>query len=144
MPPPEGGIREAQPLVYESHSVELDRYGMATVRVTLGQAGVHHLGEARGGGSKEHRLRLIAKATLSAINGIPHTDFRRFQSLNLHGVKEVKAFGRCFVLVAVHAVRDREAVALTGLGPVEDSREAAAIAATLQATDRWIQGSEQN
>ena len=128
-------------LEYESHILETDRWGRTGAVVTLCREGASWRGTARGVVSRS-RLELIAEATLDAVSQLPEIGAGKIQMLKLHGVKEVGALGRCFVLVAVHAVRDREAVASAGVSEVEDSRESAAIAATLQATGRWTQSSE--
>ena len=128
-------------LEYESHTLETDRWGRTTAVVTLSREGALWRGTARGVASRS-RLQLMAEATVDAISQLPDIGSGRTQSLSLHGVKEVSALGRCYVLVAVHAVRDREAVASAGASAVEDSREAAAIAATLQATGRWTRSWE--
>ncbi|MGI9629289.1 MAG: hypothetical protein ACR2QM_20875 [Longimicrobiales bacterium] len=124
----------------DSYAVEVDRNGMALATVVLSRNDEAQVGEARGTSSTERRPRLIAEATLAAVSSFSNLGPRRFQNLRLHGVKEVTVFGRCLVLVAVHAVRDREMISSTGTADVEDSRESAVIAATLQATDRWVQG----
>ena len=124
----------------ERFSLESDRYGFSRASVALQWQGRTHTGESGKGRSQERRVELVTHAALEAVSSILHSSPGRTQSLRLHGVKEINAFGRCYVLVAVLAVRDRETRASSGVAPVEDSREAAAIAATLQATDRWIRG----
>lgn len=125
-------------LAYQSHAIDVDRHGRATCQVTLASGPRLWLGEATGCASEDRRVPLVGRAAVDAVSKVLEINQEKSQNLNLHGVKEIMALGRCFVLVAVQAVRDREAIASAGVSEVEDSREAAVIAATLQATDRWV------
>lgn len=131
---------EEHELAYQSHAIDVDRHGRATCEVVLSEGPRTWRGTATGRASEDRRLSLVGRASVDAVSRVPGIGAERIQNLNLHGVKELVALGRCFVLVAVQAVRDRETIESAGVSEVEDSREAAAIAATLQATDRWVRG----
>jgi len=89
------------------------------------------------------RLELTAKATLEAVQAADLAQARDDSSpavLALEGVKEVDAFERRFILVAVHGLRGRAAVTLTGSACIDGNPDRAVVFAVLEATDRWVRG----
>lgn len=120
------------------YSIERDRFHRLAVTVVLNYQGFQVSGAHSGPAEVHLRDLVIAKATLKALSHLPARMGRKDQNLTLHGVKEVKAVGRCFVLVAVQSVQDRETKTLAGATQVEDSRDLAVIRATIQAVDRRI------
>lgn len=119
-------------------SVETDRTGRSTVSVTLSVTGNEATGTASGSSQLSARSKLVAEATLQALHLLPAPVRANRTSFVLHGVKEVDAVGRCFVLVVVQSVQDQETKALVGCTQVEDSRDSAVVRATIQAVDRRV------
>ncbi len=91
------------------------------------------------------RLEGAADATLRALEAVlaqvepsdPSPDDRL--AFALQGAKVVGAFAQEYVLVNLNAHASRSALSLTGSAAVEEDMLGAAVMATLQATNRWVQ-----
>lgn len=131
-------------ILFDGHQVESQRASRVRMRVALEWQGERFTGDAEGPDLPRSRLETIAAATLKAIDAAvrPRLEGRSAEAfaLDLDGVEEITAFGRPYVLVAVHALHGRDVTALAGTSAVGESRDRAVILAALQATDRWVRG----
>ncbi len=129
--------------LFVGHQVASQRAHRVETRVTLEWRGSRYEGAAWTPDLPKARLEAMAEATLRAIekklNGNGE-EAGSGASLSLEGVKLVEAFDRRYVLVSVHAVEGRRAFPLAGAVLAGENPEAAAILATLQATNRRIRG----
>lgn len=138
-PRPDGRI------LYHSYRTETGSANQAKVTVSVEHKGDTYEGEATSADLQRARLEAVANATLRAIESAA-SDVRGERedlpmvALALDGVRLMDAFDRSYVLVAVHALAGRDILALSGSSVVSDRLEASVIAATLQATDRWVRG----
>lgn len=131
-------------IVFAGHEVKRERNHRISVRVTLRWGDDEFTGEASGTDLARSRLDIAANATLrcleAAVAAARDEEAGDAVIFALDGVKMLEAFDRTFVLVAVHAMRGREVVALAGAADVDQNPERSVILATLQATDRWVRG----
>lgn len=131
-------------ILFYGHQVESKRSRRVRMKVSLEWKGEQFTGEAEGPDLPRPRMETVANAALRAMESVirprlGEADRKRF-ALDLDGVEQLDAFGRSYVLVAVHALNGRDVTALAGASDVGDSTERAVILATLQATDRWVRG----
>ena len=105
----------------------------ATVR--LAKDGSVHSGSANGMSSPTGQMKLIANATLRAIEDAGVSDF----SLVLEDVSEVVAAGRRVALVLVNVVGDRGDDMLTGSALIKQDLWKGVVNATLDAVNRRLQ-----
>jgi hypothetical protein len=131
-------------ILFQGHQIEAERAHRVRMRVAVEWKGERFTGDADGPDLPKPRMETIAHAALRAIETavrprLAEKDRGTF-ALDLDGVQEMDAFGRHYVLVAVHALNGRDVTALAGASVVGDSQDRAVILATLQATDRWVRG----
>jgi len=131
-------------ILFDGHQVESKRASRVRMRVAVEWEGERFTGDAEGPDLPRPRMETIAAAALKAIEaavrpGLEGRNAATF-ALDLDGVEEIEAFGRPYVLVAVHALHGRDVTPLAGTSPIGESRDRAVILATLQATDRWVRG----
>lgn len=131
-------------ILFAGHEVKRERNHRVSVRVTLRWGDDEFTGEASGTDLARSRLDVAANAALrcleAAVAAARDEEAGDAVVFALDGVKMLEAFDRTFVLVAVHAVRGREVVALAGAADVDEDADRSVILATLQATDRWVRG----
>lgn len=145
-PVPSGHAQEADGsdrFLFVGHQVTSQRAHRVETRVTLEWRGRRYEGSAWTADLPKARLEAMAEATLRAIEQTVQGNGRDpgyGPALSLEGVKLVEAFDRRYVLVSVHALEGRRVVPLAGSVLAGENLEAAAILATLQATDRRIRG----
>jgi len=101
----------------------------AEARVVLEWAGVDHQGEEAGETGPAGELRLAARATLSALEGVLGGEV----AFRLLGVKTVQAFDSELVVTSVST---GSGPPLVGVAPVQGRPEEAAAMAVLHATNR--------
>ncbi len=129
--------------LFVGHQVTSQRAHRVETRVTLEWRGRRYEGAAWTPDLPKARLEAMAEATLRAIEQTLNGDGEDAGSgaaLSLEGVRLVEAFDRRYVLVAVHAVEGRRVFPLAGAVLAGENPEAAAVLATLQATNRRIPG----
>ena len=131
-------------ILFDGHQVESQRAHRVRMRVAVEWQGNRFTGDADGPDLPRPRMETIATAALRAIEaavrpGLEERSPGAF-ALDLDGVEEMDAFGRHYILVAVHALHGRDVTALAGASAIGDSKDRAVILATLQATDRWVRG----
>ena len=134
-------------ILFVGHQVETERARRVRVAVTVEWGDEELTGEALGTDLPRARLEAVGKATLEAIeNAVASEDQEEVEgkrpcmTLSLDGVKNVEAFDRKYMLVAVNAIYQRDVAELAGSSAIEDTPERAVILAVLQATDRWVRG----
>jgi hypothetical protein len=103
----------------------------AAARVVLEWGGVDHAGEEVGETGAAGELRLAARATLSALEGVLAGEV----AFRLLGVKTVQAFDSELVVASVSAAHGSP---LVGVAPVHGRPEEAAAMAVLHATNRMM------
>jgi hypothetical protein len=140
-------VPERQPyesrVLFYGHSMETERSNQVKHRVEIEWNGERYVGEASAADLPRPKLEAVATATLRAVEQAVTQNMeeeRQRPSLALDGVKLVEAFDRRFVIVAVHAISGRDTSRLAGTNVADESKDRAAILATLQATDRWVRG----
>jgi hypothetical protein len=89
-------------------------------------------GQGEGFDSPQGRAEAAARAVFDAFS-----TYRSADRLGLEGVAIVDAQGRDCVLVSARSLQRRRNPVLTGVAPIHDSTEEAAILAALQATNHW-------
>ena len=129
-------------ILFVGHQTESQRAHRVRMRVAVEWKGERFEGETEGTDLPRTRLETTAEATLRAVAAAvaDTTETSGRFTLALDGVKQMDAFERRYVLVAVHAITDREVTPLSGAAGVTDAADRAVILATLQATDRWVRG----
>jgi hypothetical protein len=131
-------------ILFQGHQIHSERAQRVRMKVSVEWRGNRFDGDAEGPDLPRPRLEAVAHATLRAIEGAVKSQFdegdRPDFHLSLDGVKQIDAFERSYVLVAVHALSGREVTSLAGASHVEDSLDRSVILSTLQATDRWVRG----
>lgn len=105
-------------------------------RVELAQGEDTFKGEAEGPDFERSRIEVSATAVLEALLQSSGDDVH----LGLQGVSVLESLGRSFVVVVVGVSVGRQATTLSGIEPVSDSVEEAAVLASLKATNRWLEG----
>lgn len=88
-------------------------------------------------GAADATLRAL-EAVLAKVEPVDPTPEDRL-AFALQGAKVVGAFAQEYVLVNLNAHASRSALSLTGSAAVEEDMLRAAVMATLQATNRWVQ-----
>lgn len=132
--------RTEERLLFVGHQTESQRSHSVRMSVAVEWKGERYEGHAEGTDLPRSRLETVADATLRAVEAAMADDERGGFTLALDGAKLIDAFERRYVLVAVHAITDREVTPLSGAAGVSDAPDRAVILATLQATDRWVRG----
>ncbi|HZD05914.1 MAG TPA: hypothetical protein VE173_13390 [Longimicrobiales bacterium] len=131
-------------ILFHGHHVEAERAQRVRMRVAVEWKGERFTGDAEGPDLPRPRLEAVANAALRAVESAvrPRLGERQQEGfgLTLDGVEQIDAFGRRYVLVAVHALNGLNVTALAGASAVGDSQDRAVILAVLQATDRWVRG----
>jgi hypothetical protein len=127
---PRGG--KAQRFVFLGHEVTVDASRTATCSVALRAGDAEFTGRGEGFDTPQGRAEAAARAVFDAFARSGETD-----RLGLEGVAIVEAPGRDCVLVAVRSLDGRRRRSLTGVAPLGESPEEAAILAVLQATNNW-------
>ncbi len=105
-------------------------------RVELERGGDTFKGEAEGPDFEHSRIEVAAAAVLEALLQASDDEVH----LGLQGVAVLESLGRSFVVVVVGVSVGRQATTLSGIEPVSDSVEEAAVLASLKATNRWLEG----
>lgn len=106
--------------------------GSFACEVVVRDGGEEIRGRGAGPDTAAGRAEAAARAVMDAL-GKARPELR----LALEGAVLSSSRGREYVIIAAHAVQDRETVSLCGAAPVSRSPEEAAILAALQATNRW-------
>lgn len=136
--PAEAGQR----LSFGGHLVQMQSSGRMHVRVFLEAGGKRFSGDAEGSPRTESRMRMLASATLRAVEAslAPGTTLDRSPAdvLALEEVDVVDAFHRNYVLAAVRGTSKGDQSRMAGAAPVEDSLDRAVILSTLQAATPWM------
>lgn len=131
-------------ILFNGHQVEAERAHRVRMRVAVEWKGEQFTGDAEGPDLPRPRMEAVAHAALRAVESAIRPRLsereRKTFALALDGVERLDAFGRLYVLVAVHALNGRDVTALAGASAIGDSHDRAVILATLQATDRWVRG----
>lgn len=105
-------------------------------QVELNWKGVPRLGTASGLSTREGSHRLIAQATLAAVQEFLEDDV----ALSLEGIEFVRIGRRDAVLVALELLAHREHKGLMGCCTVEQDAQQAVVLATLSALNRVVGG----
>lgn len=105
-------------------------------QVTLRRGPITFSGTGEGVATPLGRTTAAARAVFAAL-----ADARGLDDLALEGTALVEVHGRTYVLVAAHGLAGRSSVTLAGVAPLFRSPEEAAILASLQATNRWVERS---
>jgi hypothetical protein len=105
----------------------------ASCRVTIKRDRDVFSGTGTGPSTPLGRAQAASRAVFAAI-----ATARRDNDLELEGVTTVETNGRLYVLIAATAQAGRHARPLTGIAMLHRSPEEAAILASLQATNRWV------
>ena len=113
---------------YESHRDD----GQCSCKVLLRDGTDEFVGEGSGADTAAGRAGAAAGAVMAAVM-MARSDLR----LQLDGAVISSSRGRSFVIVAAHAVIQRDTLRLAGAAPLARSPEEGAILAALQATNRW-------
>ncbi|HEX6938947.1 MAG TPA: hypothetical protein VF158_06005 [Longimicrobiales bacterium] len=142
--PPAAGSREDAPpslrapardyprIIFLGYDAHINAARRATCRVTLRSGPDEFSGQGLGQDTVQGRAEAAAQATFAALAAC-----RGENRVGLAGVAIVPAHGKDFVLVAARALDGRRPIPLTGVAPLQQSPEEAAIFASLQATNRW-------
>ena len=110
-----------------------ERAQRLVVRVRLSFEDKQAEAEEQGTDTVRNRVEAAARAAAGCLD-----DLLPDNSIALEGAQLVEAFGRNFVLVAVHGLGGREAQLLTGTCEIRESAERSAVLAILDATNRWV------
>ncbi len=102
------------------------------VRVKLSFQDREAEAEEQGTDTVRNRVEAAARAAATCLDELLPDN-----SVALEGAQLIEAFGRKFVLVAVHGLGGREAQLLTGTCEIRESAERSAVLAVLDATNRW-------
>jgi hypothetical protein len=143
MEPP---VRRNDRILFVGFRVEMEASHRVRATVELEWQGESYQGVSSGASLPKTRMEALAGATLRAVEAtVEAVRVARGTRtppvvLAVEGVKEVDAFDRKFVLVAVHAMRGRTVVSLAGAAGVDGNPDQAVILAALVATDRWVRG----
>lgn len=136
-----------EPAESPATAVERIRYGSANVyisgsrvqaQVELKWKGISRMGSASGLGTREGAHRLIAAATLAAVQEYLEGEV----ALSLEGVDFVRIGRHDVVAVALDLLAYREQKSLVGCCAVEQDAQQAVVLATLSAINRVMGGLE--
>lgn len=133
--PDDGGpapLPPAQRIVFVRWDARSQANGETECRVTVRRGPAEFTGAGSGVGTPQGRALAAARAVFAAI-----AEARGADDLVLEDAKLVDTQGRGYVLVAARAIIGRQTRPLTGVAPLAQSPEEAAILASLQATNRW-------
>lgn len=119
-------------VVFLGYDARVDASRQASTRVMLRYGPDDFSGEGHGHDTVKGRAEAAARALFAALAACRGTD-----RLGLEGVALLEAHGRSYILVSARAMRGRRSLPLTGVAPLLQSPEEAAILAALQATNRW-------
>ena len=139
-------VRQHDRVLFKDQRIETEKAHRIRVTVSIEWQGETYDGVAAGPNLPKGRLEATAGATLKAIEAAAEAARQVRDAdaapvvLALEGVKEVEAFERRFVLVSVHGMRGRTVVTLAGAAAVAANPEQSVVFATLEATDRWVRG----
>jgi hypothetical protein len=122
----------AQRIVFVRWDARTPANGETECHVTVRRGSAEFTGTGSGAATPQGRALAAARAVFAAI-----TEARGADDLVLEDAKLVDTQGRGYVLVAARAIVGRLARPLTGVAPLTQSPEEAAILASLQATNRW-------
>lgn len=122
----------AQRIVFVRWDARTQANGETECHVTVRRAASEFTGAGSGAGTPQGRALAAARAVFAAI-----AEARGADDLVLEDAKLVETLGRGYVLVAARAIVGRQTRPLTGVAPLAQSPEEAAILASLQATNRW-------
>jgi hypothetical protein len=123
-------------LYFEDVEVRGSRAKGVACKVTLRRGEEQFVGEAEGSESDRSRVEIAARAALEAIALCDGGQLK----LSFEGAKVVEAFDRQLVLVGVRVRQARSTLFLTGSCEVRESLETASALATLNATNRLVEG----
>jgi hypothetical protein len=131
----------AEPPLADGQRLEFVRYDArlfgiqeAHCHVVLRRGRDEFSGAGQGPNTPQGRAEAAARALFAAVVASRGSD-----DVALEGAALVETNGRTFVLVAAHGLTGRQTVPLTGAAPLGRSAEEAAILASLQATNRWVE-----
>lgn len=133
--PDDGGpapLPPAQRIVFVRWDARSQANGESECHVTVRRGADEFTGAGSGAGTPQGRALAAARAVFAAI-----AEARGADDLVLEDAKLVDTQGRGYVLVAARAIVGRQTRPLTGVAPLAQSPEEAAILASLQATNRW-------
>lgn len=125
-------IAPSQRIVFVGWDARSQPNAETECRVTVRREERQYTGSASGPATSQGRAQAAARAVFAAI-----AEAREQDDLVLEDAKLVETQGRHYVLVSARAIVGRQSRALTGVAPVTESPEEAAILASLQATNRW-------
>lgn len=133
-PAPVATIVAGRRYLYNGFEVERQLRHRIVCRVRLRTEDREITGEADGADVPRVRVETAARAVLDCLE----TAEEGRMSLALDGAKLVHVLDRDIVVVGVYGMAGRTRTFLAGACPVSESPEQAAVLATLQATNRWI------
>ena len=122
-------------LYFEDVEITRSRKNGMMCSVTLRRGEEIFVGESTGQGSDRLRVETAAKAACAAVVKA-EADGR---TLMFEGAKEIEAFDREFVFVALTTRSGHESALLTGSAEIKDGIETASVLAVLDATNRWVE-----
>jgi hypothetical protein len=114
------------------HDIAVDSSRTVSCSVLFRLGEMELTGQGEGFDSPQGRAEAAARAVFDAFS-----TYRSADRLGLEGVAIVDAQGRDCVLVSARSLQGRRNPVLTGVAPIHDSTEEAAILAALQATNHW-------
>lgn len=125
-------VPPAQRIVFVGWESRSERHGNTECRVTVRRDGRDFSGSGSGVATTQGRAIAAARALFAAV-----AEAREQEDLVLEDAKLIETNGRGYVLVAARVIIGRQSRPLTGVAPIAQSPEEAAILASLQATNRW-------
>lgn len=131
---PRAARADGQRLEFVRYDARLFGIQEAHCHVVLRRGSDEFTGAGQGPNTPQGRAEAAARALFAAVVASRHTD-----DVALEGAALVETNGRVFVLVAAHGLTGRQTIPLTGAAPLGRSAEEAAILASLQATNRWVE-----
>ena len=129
-----GGKRERGRLKFSDVSISLDG-SKASATVHLGMSGAVYTGTATGLGSSSSQMRLVATATLRAVENSGAADGTMIVEDMTTGLT---LGGRTVVVVLINMITDRGEDYLTGSAVVKQDLWKAVVNATLDAVNRRV------
>lgn len=131
--------------LYRGRSIDAAGEDQVKVRVVLEWDGELYEGAVEAMEAVRARFEASAEATLRAMELAAAASSARPAdspplTLDLTGIKIVRAFDQEYVLIGVEAQAGRNRIGLAGTTGVGRDPERAAVLATLQAADRWVRG----
>lgn len=127
-------VPESQRLEFVRYDARLFGIQEAHCRVVLRRGSEEFGGSGQGSNTPQGRAEAAARALFAAVVASRGSD-----DVALEGAAIIETNGRTFVLVAAHGLTGRQTIPLTGAAPLGRSAEEAAILASLQATNRWVE-----